>query len=67
MIKPIARMSRVTVTRMKTIAAGRDFMAMEQQRNVVAAFVSTAEGMTNYDEWQALAAAGVSANLSPHQ
>jgi len=27
MIKPIARMSRVTVTRMKMTAAGRDFIA----------------------------------------
>jgi hypothetical protein len=42
MIKPIARMSRVTVTRMKIIAAGRDFMTVEHERNVVAAFVSTA-------------------------
>src|SRR2546429_6354305 len=37
MIKPIARMSRVTVTRMKIIAAGRDFMRVEHERNVVAA------------------------------
>src|SRR5882724_2918823 len=42
MIKPIARMSRVTVTRMKITAAGRDFMTVEHERNVVAAFVSTA-------------------------
>src|ERR1700675_1948292 len=42
MIKPIARMSRVTVTRMKIIAAGRDFMR-EHERNVVAAVVSTAQ------------------------
>src|SRR5438046_4741310 len=41
MIKPIARMSRVTVTRMKIIAAGRDFMRVEHERNVVAAGVST--------------------------
>src|SRR3989440_3387134 len=39
MIKPIARMSRVTVTRMKIIAAGRDFMRVEHERNVVAAGV----------------------------
>jgi hypothetical protein len=50
MIKPIARMSRVTVTRMKIIAAGRDFMTVEHERNVVAAFVSTAAGMTTYRE-----------------
>src|SRR6058998_1556163 len=43
MIKPIARMSRVTVTRMKITAAGRDFMRVEHERNVVAAVVSTAE------------------------
>src|SRR6266436_5254201 len=42
MIKPIARMSRVTVTRMKITAAGRDFMTVEHERNVVAAVVSTA-------------------------
>src|SRR6516225_11554921 len=42
MIKPIARMSSVTVTRMKMTAAGRDFIRMEDQRNVVAAVVSTA-------------------------
>jgi hypothetical protein len=35
---------------MKIIAAGRDFMTVEHERNVVAAFVSTAEGMTNYRE-----------------
>src|SRR5882757_8442641 len=44
MIKPIARMSRVTVTRMKITAAGRDFMTVEHERNLVAAFVSTVEG-----------------------
>src|SRR6266508_178250 len=44
MIKPIARMSSVTVTRMKMIAAGRDFIRVEDQRNVVAAVVSTAGG-----------------------
>src|SRR5438876_9780619 len=43
MIKPIARMSRVTVTRMKITAACRDFMQVEHERNVVAAVVSTAE------------------------
>src|SRR5436853_5967084 len=43
MINPIARMSRVTVTRIKMTAAGRDFMRVEHQRNVVAAVVSTAE------------------------
>jgi hypothetical protein len=43
MIKPIARMSRVTVTRMKMTAAGRDFMRLEHECNVVAAVVSTAE------------------------
>src|SRR5438046_243259 len=43
MIKPIARMSRVTVTRMKMTAAGRDFMRVEHERNVVAAVVSTAD------------------------
>src|SRR5215469_2666946 len=42
-IKPIARMSSVTVTRMKMTAAGRDLMRVEHQRNVVAAVVSTAE------------------------
>src|SRR6266496_3394010 len=42
MIKPIARMSSVTVTRMKMTAAGRDFIRVEDQRNVVAAVVSTA-------------------------
>jgi hypothetical protein len=42
MIKPIARMSRVTVTRMKMTAAGRDFIKAEDERNVVAAAVSTA-------------------------
>jgi hypothetical protein len=47
-IKPIARMSRVTVTRINMTAAGRDFMKVEHQRNVVAVFVSTAEGMINY-------------------
>jgi hypothetical protein len=31
------------VTRMKIIAAGRDFMRVEHERNVVAAVVSTAE------------------------
>src|SRR6184192_4292665 len=41
MIKPIARMSRVTVTRMKITAAGRDFMRTEHERNVVGAVVST--------------------------
>src|SRR5436190_6112026 len=41
MIKPIARMSRVTVTRMKMTAAGRDFMRTEHERNVVGAVVST--------------------------
>src|SRR6201982_4210752 len=46
MIKPIARMSRVTVTRMKMTAAGRDFMQVEHERNVVAAVVSTAEQAT---------------------
>src|SRR3989449_8499936 len=45
MIKPIARMSRVTVTRIKMTAAGRDFMRVEHQRNVVAAVVSTTEAM----------------------
>src|SRR5207249_3619948 len=44
MIKPIARMSRVTVTRMKIIAAGRDFMRVEHERNVVAAGVSSTGG-----------------------
>src|SRR4029077_6206246 len=44
MIKPIARMSSVTVTRMKMTAAGRDFIRVEDQRNVVAAVVSTAGG-----------------------
>src|SRR5215813_10841097 len=44
MIKPIARMSSVTVTRMKMTAAGRDFIRLEDQRNVVAAVVSTAGG-----------------------
>jgi uncharacterized protein len=39
----MARMSSVTVTRMKMIAAGRDFMRVEHERNVVAAVVSTAE------------------------
>src|SRR4029450_13545621 len=55
-IKPIARMSRVTVTRINMTAAGRDFMKVEHQRNVVAVFVSTAEGMINYRDGQALAA-----------
>jgi hypothetical protein len=32
---------------MKITAAGRDFMTVEHERNVVAAVVSTAEGMTN--------------------
>src|SRR2546421_6318385 len=36
-IKPIARMSRVTVTRINMTAAGRDFMTVEHERNVVAA------------------------------
>src|SRR5881398_2669842 len=40
-IKPIAKTSRVTVTRMKMTAAGRDFMRTEHERNVVAAVVST--------------------------
>jgi hypothetical protein len=43
MIKPIARISRVTVTRMKMTAAGRDFIRTEHERNVVAGVVSTAE------------------------
>src|SRR5436305_942206 len=43
MIKPIARMSSVTVTRINMTAAGRDFMRVEHERNVVAAVVSTAE------------------------
>jgi hypothetical protein len=43
MIKPIARMSRVTVTRMKMTAAGRDFMTLELERNLLAAIVSTVE------------------------
>src|SRR5207237_9495245 len=59
-IKPIARMSRVTVTRINMTAAGRDFMTVEHERNVVAAFVSTAAA-------RALAAASASANLSRHQ
>jgi len=42
-------------------------MTVEHECNVVAAFVSTAAGMTNYRECQALAAASASANLSPHQ
>src|SRR5262252_2068249 len=42
-IKPIARISSVTVTRIKMTAAGRDFIRVEHQRNVVAAVVSTAE------------------------
>src|SRR5438046_88697 len=45
MIKPIARTSSVTVTRMKITAAGRDFMTVEHERNVVAAIVSTGETM----------------------
>jgi hypothetical protein len=60
MISPIARMSRVTVTRMKMTAAGRDFIRLKDQRNVVAAVVSTAEG-------KALAVASAFANLSPLQ
>src|SRR5947208_4956251 len=43
MIKPIARMSRVTVTRIKTTAAGRDLMRLEHECNVVAADVTTAD------------------------
>src|SRR5215469_5884623 len=43
MIKPIARMSSVTVTRMKMTAAGRDFIRLKHERNVVAPVVSTAE------------------------
>src|SRR5436190_14920056 len=50
MIKPIARTSRVTVTRIKMTAAGRDFMRVEHQRNVVAAVVSTAEAMKSRAE-----------------
>src|SRR5438477_9021323 len=42
-IKPIARMSSVNVTRIKMTAAGRDFMRLKHQRNVVAAVVSTTE------------------------
>src|ERR1043166_596439 len=42
-IKPIARISSVTVTRIKMTAAGRDFIRVEHQRNVVGAVVSTAE------------------------
>src|SRR6266566_5899569 len=42
-IKLIARISSVTVTRIKMIAAGRDFIRVEHQRNVEAAVVSTAE------------------------
>src|SRR5436190_9235304 len=42
-IKPIARMSSVTVTRIKMTAAGRDFIRLKHERNVVAAVVSTAE------------------------
>src|SRR5207302_6937932 len=45
-IKPIARMSSVTVTRIKMTAAGRDFMRTEHERNVVGAVVSTAEQAT---------------------
>ncbi len=46
-IKPIARISSVTVTRIKMTAAGRDFMTVEHERNVVAAVVSTAEHVRN--------------------
>src|SRR5262249_10405936 len=42
-INPIARMSSVTVTRIKMTAAGRDFIRVKHQRNVVATVVSTAE------------------------
>src|SRR5205823_2974803 len=42
-MRPIARMSRVTVTRMKMTAAGRDFMELKHECNVVAAVVSTGE------------------------
>src|SRR5438132_2449034 len=46
-IKPIARMSSVTVTRIKMTAAGRDFMRTEHERNVVAAVMSTGERARN--------------------
>src|SRR2546423_175753 len=42
-IKPIARMSSVTVTRIKMTGGGRDFIRLRHERNVVAAVVSTAE------------------------
>src|SRR5204863_8421649 len=42
-IIPIARISSVTVTRIKMIAAGRDFIRVEDQRNVEAAEVPTPE------------------------
>src|SRR5438045_7979244 len=43
MIKPIARTSRVTVTRMKMTAAGRDLIRVGYECNVVGAVVATAE------------------------
>src|SRR5438094_9680334 len=42
-MRPIARISRVTVTRIKMTAAGRDFMNTEHECNVVAAVVATGE------------------------
>src|ERR1044072_8748134 len=59
-IKPIARMSRVTVTRIKMTAAGRDFMTVEHERNVVGA-VGSAGGHAR----KAVAAASAGAREHP--
>src|SRR5438105_13443072 len=46
-IKPIARLSIFTVTRIKMTAEGRDFMSTEHDRYVVAAVMSTRERVRN--------------------
>src|SRR5438105_5794647 len=46
-IKPLDRMSKITMTRINMTAARRHFMTVEHERNVVAAVVSTAEHVRN--------------------
>src|SRR5262249_19288879 len=50
MINPFVRMARGALTRMKITAAGRDLIKGEDQPNVVAPVVSTADACRNHCE-----------------
>jgi hypothetical protein len=56
-------MSSVTVTRIKMTAARRDFIKVEDQRNVVAVVVSTADAVLNQRQSQAPGTSASATNL----